>query len=51
MKGARVYLTGRNLWTVKDKSFKGTDPEIDSNLTYGKVVNTKQYQVGLEITF
>ena len=51
LKGARVYLTGRNIWTVKDKSFKGTDPEIDSNLTYGKVVNTKQFQVGLEFTF
>ena len=51
MKGARVYVTGRNIWTVKSKSFKGTDPEPDTNLTMGRVVNTKQYQIGLEITF
>ena len=51
LSGARIYLTGRNIWTVKDKSFKGTDPEPDTNLTMGRVVNTKQFQVGLEITF
>ena len=51
MSGARIYLTGRNIWTVKDKSFKGMDPEVDSNLTLGRVVNSKQYQIGLEITF
>ena len=51
LKGAKVYLTGRNLWTVKDKSFKGTDPEVDSNLTMGRVVNSRQIQVGVEVTF
>ena len=41
--------TGRNLFTLTD--YKGADPEINTNLTYGAYPNTKQFSIGAEITF
>jgi len=49
IKNFKVFLTGRNLLTVT--KYSGPDPEIDSNLTTGANPNTKQYTVGVEITF
>lgn len=49
LKGAKVYVTGRNLLTFT--SFQGPDPEVDSNLTLGANPNTKQVVVGLELNF
>lgn len=49
IKGAKVYLTGRNVLTFT--KFNGPDPEIDSNLTLGAYPNSKQYSVGVELTF
>jgi hypothetical protein len=49
MYGARLYLTGRNIFTVT--GYTGPDPEVDSNLTLGAYPNSKQYSVGVEITF
>lgn len=49
--GLKVFLTGRNLWTLKSKDFKGMDPEVDSNLSIGRVINSKQFQAGIELTF
>ncbi len=46
---ARVYLTGRNLLTYT--KYLGPDPEVDSNLTTGANPNTKQYTIGVELTF
>ena len=45
----RLTFTGRNLltWT----KYTGVDPEIDSNLSYGRPGATKQYLVGLEFSF
>ena len=45
----RLTFTGRNLltWT----KYSGVDPEIDSNLSYGRPGATKQYLVGLEFSF
>lgn len=51
LKGFKVYFTGRNLFTVTSKDFKGMDPEVDSNLALGKVANTRQFQLGVEFTF
>ncbi len=51
MKGFRVYFTGRNLLTFTNKDFKGIDPEVDSNLTLGKVGNSKQFVFGVDFTF
>ncbi len=47
--GAKVYVSGRNLLTFTN--YLGPDPEVDSNLTLGAYPNTKQYTVGIEITF
>ena len=49
MSGVRVYAIGRNLLTFTN--YSGVDPEVDSNLTLGAYPNTKQYSVGIEITF
>jgi len=46
---ARVYVLGRNLWTVT--KYLGPDPEIDSNLSLGAYPNTKQLGFGVEVTF
>jgi TonB-dependent starch-binding outer membrane protein SusC len=51
MTGFKAFVTGRNLLTFKDKSFLGIDPEVDSNLTLGRVGNSKQMVVGFELTF
>ena len=48
-RGAKVYYTGRNLFTVT--KYTGVDPEIDSNLTTGANPNTKQSVFGLELLF
>ena len=48
-KNAKVFLSGRNLITVT--KYSGPDPEVDSNLTTGANPNTKQYTVGIELTF
>jgi TonB-linked SusC/RagA family outer membrane protein len=48
-KGAKVFITGRNLLTFT--KYSGPDPEVDSNLTLGINPNTKQYSVGVELTF
>lgn len=45
----RVTLTGRNLLTAT--KYRGADPEIDSNLTYGAYPSTRQFSIGAEITF
>ena len=47
--GIKVSFTGRNLFTAT--KFSGIDPEVNSNLTYGRAGNSKQYLFGLEITF
>ena len=49
MGGCRVYFVGRNLLTFT--KYKGYDPEVDSNVQLGNYPNTKQYSVGLELTF
>ena len=47
--GVRLTFTGRNLWTVT--KYPGIDPEVDSNLTRGRVGASKQYLIGIELTF
>lgn len=47
--GCKVIVSGRNLWTLT--KYRGADPEINSNLTYGAYPNTKQMTIGAEITF
>lgn len=45
----RFTFTGRNLLTFT--KYPGIDPEIDSNLTRGRVGASKQYLFGIELTF
>ena len=45
----RLTFTGRNLFTIT--KYTGIDPEVDSNLSYGRPGNSKQYLVGLEVSF
>ena len=47
--GIKISFTGRNLFTAT--KFTGIDPEVDSNLTFGRAGNSKQYLFGLELTF
>lgn len=49
IKNFRITLTGRNLFTVT--KYRGADPEIDTNLTYGAYPSTRQFTIGGEITF
>ena len=49
MGGCRVYFVGRNLLTFT--KYQGYDPEVDSNVQIGNYPNTKQYTLGLELTF
>ena len=45
----KITAAARNLFTVT--KYKGADPEIDTNLTYGAYPNTRQFTIGAEITF
>jgi len=49
VKGLKLTMTGRNLLTFT--GYKGIDPEVNSNLTLGKIGNSKQLLFGAEITF
>lgn len=49
MKAVRLSFTGRNLFTVT--GYDGADPEIDSNLTMGGYPATRQFVLGVDVTF
>ncbi len=50
LSGVKVYVTGRNLWTVTD--FEGYDPEVGySNATSGLYPNSRQVVFGAELVF
>ena len=45
----RIYATARNLFTVT--KYVGGDPELDSNLALGFYPGTRQYMLGVEVSF
>ncbi len=45
----KFSFTGRNLLLFTN--YSGIDPEVDSNVTYGIVGNSKQFLFGVELTF
>ncbi|WP_337616659.1 SusC/RagA family TonB-linked outer membrane protein [Prevotella sp.] len=49
LSGVKFTATARNLFTITN--YSGVDPEVDSNLTYGKIGNSKQFLFGIELTF
>ena len=49
VEGLKFTFTGRNLFTVT--KYTGIDPEVDGNITYGRLGNTKQVLFGVEVAF
>lgn len=49
IKDAKVFLVGRNLLTFT--KYRGYDPEVDAFSTIGEYPNTRQYSIGLQLTF
>ena len=49
IQGARIYAIGRNLFTFTD--YVGFDPEYFGNGSQGTYPGTRQYTVGLELSF
>lgn len=49
MSNLRLTVAARNLWTIT--KYKGADPEYDSNMAYGLYPNTREFTVGVEVTF
>lgn len=45
----RLNFTGRNIFTIT--KFTGVDPEVNSNITAGNYPATRQYTLGVEVTF
>lgn len=48
-KSAKIFATSRNLFTITN--YSGPDPEVDGNLTLGVYPNTRQYTLGLSLSF
>lgn len=46
---AKLYFSGRNLLTFT--GFRGIDPEVNNSVAFGVNPNTKQYSLGVELTF
>ena len=49
IQGIRLSFVTRNLFTIT--KFKGADPEIGANLTRGNYPATRQFQLGIDVTF
>lgn len=49
IRSCKFTVSARNLFTIT--KYKGADPEIDSNLTYGAYPSTRQFIIGAELTF
>lgn len=49
LQGLAVHFTGRNLLTFT--GYTGYDPEPESNIVAFYYPNTRQYEIGLEVTF
>jgi len=47
--GARIYAIGRNLFTIT--KYTGYDPEVDTNVQMGNYPNTREFTIGVELTF
>ncbi|MCM1348000.1 MAG: SusC/RagA family TonB-linked outer membrane protein [Firmicutes bacterium] len=45
----QFHFTGRNLFTITD--FTGIDPEYEGNVVHFMYPNTRQYEIGVEVSF
>ena len=46
---ARLYVQGQNLWTLT--KFSGIDPESSSNVYKAQYPMSRQYTLGVELSF
>lgn len=49
IKGLRVFVSGENLLTIKDKNFQGVDPELGSSIIVYPIA--RMFSGGLTLTF
>ena len=49
LQAVTFHFTGRNLWTVT--KYNGYDPEPQTNMYQFAYPNTRQYELGVEVTF
>ncbi len=49
LQNVRLFFVGRNLLTFTD--YLGVDPEVDLDVSLGTNPNTKQFSLGVEVTF
>ncbi len=49
LENVTLHFTGRNLWTVTN--YSGYDPEPQTNMYQFAYPNTRQYELGVEVTF
>lgn len=49
VKNVRLSFITRNLFTIT--GYRGADPEIDTNISYGNYPATRQFVLGVEVTF
>ncbi|MBR1733101.1 MAG: TonB-dependent receptor, partial [Alloprevotella sp.] len=49
IRNVRLTAAARNLLTIT--KWKGADPETDSNVTKGHYPNTREFTLGIELTF
>jgi TonB-linked SusC/RagA family outer membrane protein len=45
LSGARLYVLGQNLWTVKSKNFRGADPEVSLYGSNGQVAGESSFSL------
>ncbi|PWV54173.1 TonB-dependent receptor [Chitinophaga sp. S165] len=45
LSGARLYVLGQNLWTVKNKDFRGADPEVSLYGSNGQVAGESSFSL------
>ena len=49
MSDIQFHFTGRNLFTITE--FTGIDPEYEANAVHFMYPNTRQYEIGVEVSF
>lgn len=49
--GAKIFFTGRNLFTIMHKTFNGFDPEVATGVVLNKFPSTKQFVGGVQLSF
>jgi TonB-linked SusC/RagA family outer membrane protein len=59
LQSLRIFVLGQNLWTIKDKGFRGPDPEVSANGQNNQILGesffalpqAKSFTVGVNVGF